>query len=57
MILQLGAASEALGKMNLAGNLTRQVQVDIAVKDDMSQVVNIGKVGSCSVTMGEGRGC
>ena len=45
VILQLGAASEGLGKMDLAGNLTRQVQTDMPVKDDTSQVVNVGKVG------------
>lgn len=51
VILQLGSASEALGKMNLAGNLTRQAQTDMQVKDDTSQVVNIGKVGLAELVL------
>lgn len=44
VILQLSAANEALGTMNLSGNLTRQTQQDIPVVDDSTQVANIGKV-------------
>lgn len=44
VILQLGAKSEALGNVNLAGNLTRQVEMDVVAKDDGEQVVNVGKM-------------
>lgn len=44
VILQLGAASEALGTLNLSGNLTRQVETDMTVKDDTTHVANVGRV-------------
>jgi len=44
VILQLSAENEALGSMNLSGNLTRQAQQDMPVTDDTTQVSNIGKM-------------
>ena len=44
VILHMGAAAEALGSMNLSGNLTRQVAVDMPVEGDVSHVANVGKM-------------
>lgn len=44
VILQLGAASDALGRMSLGGNLTRQVEQDMAAADDDAHFANIGKL-------------
>lgn len=44
VILQLSAANEALGSMNLSGNLTRQMEQDMVVADDSTHVTNMGKV-------------
>lgn len=49
VILRLGLESEALGTMNLSGNLTRQVEQNLAVKDDNSHVANVGKVSHAKV--------
>lgn len=37
-------ASEALGSMDLSGNLTRQVEVDTPAENDGAHVENIGKM-------------
>ncbi|KAF2187700.1 F-actin capping protein, beta subunit [Zopfia rhizophila CBS 207.26] len=44
VILSLGTDSEALGGMDLSGNMVRQVEQDMAVDDDTSHVANIGKM-------------
>jgi capping protein beta len=44
VILSLGTDSEALGGLDLSGNMVRQVEQDMAVDDDTSHVANIGKM-------------
>jgi hypothetical protein len=44
VILSLGTESEALGGLDLSGNMVRQVEADMAVEDDTSHVANIGKM-------------
>ena len=44
VILRLGTANEALGDMDLSGNMTRQIEQDMPVTDDASHVVNVGKM-------------
>lgn len=44
VILSLGTGAEELGKMDLGGNMVRQVEQDMPVEDDMSHVANIGKM-------------
>jgi hypothetical protein len=44
VILSLGTDSEALGALNLSGNMVRQVEADMAVEDDTSHVANVGRM-------------
>lgn len=44
VILNLGTSTEALGNMDLSGNMVRQVESDMPVEDDSSHVINIGKL-------------
>ncbi|KAL8721563.1 MAG: hypothetical protein Q9225_001771 [Loekoesia sp. 1 TL-2023] len=44
VILHLGTANEALGHMDLSGNMTRQIEQDMPVQDDGSHIVNVGKL-------------
>jgi capping protein (actin filament) muscle Z-line, beta len=44
VILSLGTDSDALGAMDLSGNMVRQVEQDMAVDDDSSHVANVGKM-------------
>ena len=44
MILRLSTESDALGEMDLSGNMTRQVEQDMPVQDDSSHIVNVGKL-------------
>ncbi|TKA63532.1 F-actin-capping protein subunit beta [Cryomyces minteri] len=44
VILNLGSSGEALGELELSGNMTRQVEQDMPVEDDGSHVVNVGKL-------------
>lgn len=44
VILHLSAGNEALGDMELSGNMTRQVEQNMPVDDDGSHVVNVGKL-------------
>jgi capping protein beta len=44
VILSLGTNSEALGGLDLSGNMVRQVEQDMAIEDDSSHVANIGKM-------------
>lgn len=45
VILHMANAGETLGEMDLSGNMSRQVNYDLAVEDDNSHIANIGKVG------------
>ena len=44
VILRLSTESEALGDMDLSGNMTRQIEQDMPVHDDGSHIVNVGKL-------------
>lgn len=44
VILNLGTNSDALGTLDLAGNMTRQVEADMPVDADETHVANIGKL-------------
>ena len=44
VILRLSTTNEALGDMDLSGNMTRQIEQDMPVTDDASHVVNVGKM-------------
>ncbi|MCJ1391727.1 F-actin-capping protein subunit beta [Xylographa bjoerkii] len=44
VILHLGTSNESLGEMDLSGNMTRQVEQDMAVENDDSHIVNIGRL-------------
>ena len=44
VILSLGTESEALGGLDLSGNMVRQFEQDMAVEDHGSHVANIGKM-------------
>lgn len=44
VILNLGMGNDALGSMDLSGNMVRQVEQDMPVDDDNSHVANVGKM-------------
>jgi len=44
VILSLGTDTESLGSMDLSGNMVRQVEQDMPVDDDGSNVANIGRM-------------
>lgn len=44
VILTLGSASEALGDLDLSGNMTRQIEADLPVEGDEGHVVNVGRL-------------
>ena len=44
VILRLSTANDALGDMDLSGNMTRQIEQDMPVTDDSSHIVNVGKL-------------
>jgi len=44
VILNLGSTSEALGKLDLSGNMTRQVEQDLPADGDEAHVCNIGRM-------------
>jgi capping protein beta len=44
VILNLGTKGDALGSLDLAGNMTRQVEADMSVDADETHVANIGKL-------------
>lgn len=44
VILHLSTTSDALGLMDLSGNMTRQIEADLPVEDDTSHIANIGKL-------------
>lgn len=44
VILRLSTGGDALGEMDLSGNMTRQIEQDMPVLDDSSHIVNVGKM-------------
>ena len=44
VILHLANENETLGEMDLSGNMTRQVEVDLPVDSDASHVANVGRL-------------
>ncbi|KAI9698382.1 MAG: F-actin-capping protein subunit beta [Candelina mexicana] len=44
VILHLSTGAESLGEMDLSGNMTRQIEQDLAVEDDSSHIANVGKL-------------
>lgn len=44
VILHMSTNGENVGEVDLSGNMTRQVEQDMAVRNDSWQIVNIGKV-------------
>lgn len=44
VILHLGTNNDNLGEMDLSGNMTRQVESDMAVENDDSHIVNVGRL-------------
>lgn len=44
VILRLSTESDALGEMDLSGNMTRQIEQDMPVQDDSSHIINVGKL-------------
>lgn len=44
VILHLAREGDTLGEMNLSGNMTRQIEADLAVENDQSHVANIGRL-------------
>lgn len=44
VILHLATENESLGEMDLSGNMTRQVEADMAVEGDASHVANVGRL-------------
>jgi capping protein beta len=42
--LSTGGSGSALGDMDLSGNMTRQVEQDLAVDSDESHIANIGRL-------------
>ena len=44
MILHLSTGNEALGDMDLSGNMTRQIEQDMPLSNDASHIVNVGKL-------------
>lgn len=44
VILRMSTESETLGEMDLSGNMTRQIEQDMAVLDDAGHIVNVGRL-------------
>ncbi|KAL3492996.1 F-actin-capping protein subunit beta [Aspergillus germanicus] len=44
VILHLANETEALGEMDLSGNMTRQIELDLPVESDVSHVANVGRL-------------
>lgn len=44
VILHLSTGNQALGDMDLSGNMTRQLEETMAVDGDMSHVANVGRL-------------
>ncbi|GAP91656.1 putative F-actin-capping protein subunit beta [Rosellinia necatrix] len=44
VILSLGTNSSTLGDMDLSGNMTRQIEIELPAENDEQQIANIGKL-------------
>ncbi|KAJ5309412.1 Dolichol phosphate-mannose biosynthesis regulatory [Penicillium atrosanguineum] len=44
VILHLANENQALGEMDLSGNMTRQVEADLPVESDASHIANVGRL-------------
>lgn len=44
VILHLANETDALGEMDLSGNMTRQVEADLPVESDASHIANVGRL-------------
>lgn len=44
MILSLSSSTNALGELDLSGNMTRQVEQDLPAESDESHIANIGRI-------------
>lgn len=44
VILSLGSKTESLGDLDLAGNMTRQIEQDLPVDGDEAHVINVGRM-------------
>lgn len=44
VILHLANGTDALGDMDLSGNMTRQVEADLPVESDASHIANVGRL-------------
>lgn len=44
VILHLSTGSDTLGEMDLSGNMTRQIETDLAANGDESHVANVGRL-------------
>lgn len=44
VILSLASSNPALGELDLSGNMTRQVEIELAAENDEQQIANIGKL-------------
>jgi len=44
VILHLSTGNDALGEMDLSGNMTRQIENDLPVEDDSSHIANVGRM-------------
>ncbi|KAI1936510.1 F-actin-capping protein subunit beta [Ophidiomyces ophidiicola] len=44
VILHLSTGSEALGEMDLSGNMTRQIEADMPIEGEASHVSNVGRL-------------
>lgn len=44
VILHLANETDALGEMDLSGNMTRQIETDLPVESDASHIANVGRL-------------
>jgi hypothetical protein len=44
VILHLANQTDALGEMDLSGNMTRQIETDLPVESDASHIANVGRL-------------
>lgn len=44
VILSLASSSGPLGEMDLSGNMTRQIEMELPAENDEQQIANIGKL-------------
>lgn len=44
VILSLSSSTNTLGDMDLSGNMTRQIEIELPAESDEQQIANIGKL-------------